>query len=46
MMLFLRERGLSLALVVLVMLLIAVLQAGISYSVGQGPYEDSSRLPF
>jgi hypothetical protein len=37
MMLFLRARGLSLAIVVLVMFLIAVLQAGISYSVGQGP---------
>ena len=37
MMLFRRARGLSLAVVVLVMVLIAVLQAGISYSVGQGP---------
>jgi len=36
-MLFLRARGLSLAVVVVVMLFIAVLQAGISYSVGQGP---------
>ena len=35
--LFLRARGPSLAVVVLVMFLIAVLQAGISYSVGQGP---------
>jgi hypothetical protein len=34
---FLRARGLSLLVVVLVMFLIAVLQAGISYSVGQGP---------
>jgi hypothetical protein len=37
MMRFLRARGLSLAVVVLVMFLIAALQAGISYSVGQGP---------
>ena len=37
MILFLRARGLSLAVVVLVMFLIAVLQAGISYSIGQGP---------
>ena len=37
MILFLRARGHSLAVVVLVMFLIAVLQAGISYSVGQGP---------
>src|SRR5262245_31647515 len=37
MMHFLRARGLSLAVVVLVMLLIAVLQAGISYSVEVGP---------
>ena len=37
MMLFLRVRGRSEAIVVLVMFLIAVLQAGISYSVGQGP---------
>src|SRR6516225_4829301 len=35
--LFLRARGPSLAVVVLVMFLIALLQAGISYSVGQGP---------
>ena len=34
---FLRARGRSEAVVVLVMFLIAVLQAGISYSVGQGP---------
>ena len=34
---FLRARGLPLAVVVLVMFLVAVLQAGISYSVGQGP---------
>jgi uncharacterized membrane protein len=37
MILFLRARGHSLAVVVLVMFLIAVLQAGISYSVGLGP---------
>ena len=37
MMLFLRARSLSLAVVVLVMFLVAVLQAGISYSVGEGP---------
>jgi hypothetical protein len=37
MMLFLRTRGRSEAVVVLVMFLVAVLHAGISYSVGQGP---------
>ena len=37
MMLFLRARGRSEAVVVLVMFLVALLQAGISYSVGQGP---------
>jgi hypothetical protein len=37
MMLFLRTRGLSLAVVVVVMFLIAALQGGISYSVGHGP---------
>jgi hypothetical protein len=37
MMHFFRVRGLSLAVVVLVMFLIAALQAGISYSVGEGP---------
>jgi hypothetical protein len=34
---FIRTRGLPLAVVVLVMLVIAVLQAGVSYSVWQGP---------
>jgi len=37
MMRLLRARGLSLTVVVLVMFLVAALQAGISYSVGQGP---------
>lgn len=37
MMLFFRKRGLSLAVVVLVMFLIAGVQGGIFYSVGQGP---------
>jgi hypothetical protein len=37
MMHFFRVRGLSLAIVVLVMVLIAGLQAGISYSVALGP---------
>ena len=37
MMVFLRARGRSEAVVVLVMFLIAVLQAGVSYSVEQGP---------
>ena len=37
MMLFLRSRSFSLAVVVLVMFLISALQAGISYSVGAGP---------
>ncbi|SCK12167.1 hypothetical protein VAR608DRAFT_0669 [Variovorax sp. HW608] len=34
---FLRARGTSLAVVVLVMFLVTALQAGISYSVGEGP---------
>jgi hypothetical protein len=37
MMVFLRARGLSLAVVVMVIFLIAVTQAGISYTVGRGP---------
>jgi hypothetical protein len=37
MMRFLRARGASLGVVVLVMFLVAALQAGISYSVGVGP---------
>ena len=37
MMLFFRARGRSEAVVVLVMFLVALLQAGISYSVGEGP---------
>jgi hypothetical protein len=37
---FIRMRGPSLAVVVLVMLVIAVLQAGVSYSVWQGPLRE------
>ena len=46
MMRFLRARGLSLAIVVLVMFLISALQAGISYSVEQAPCRSLNQTPF
>ena len=46
MMRFLRARGLSLAVVVLVMCLVAVLQAGVSYSVERGPLQTVGSTAF
>jgi len=43
---FLRARGLSLAVVVLVMCLVAVLQAGVSYSVERGPLQTVGSTAF
>jgi hypothetical protein len=46
MMRFLRARGLALAGILLVMVLIALSQAGISYSVGRGPLRDLEPTTF
>jgi hypothetical protein len=46
MMRFLRARGISLTIVVLVMFLAAVLQAGISYSIGVGPLRKLESTPY